>query len=69
MYCIMDSKESCSMMNPMVIDLTVEESDEDSPSKIEEVPSGNEYSDKDDLSTEEEGPNAHKKIKVESNRK
>ena len=57
------------MMNPMVIDLTVEESDEDSPSKIEEVPSGNEYSDKDDLSTEEEGPNAHKKIKVESNRK
>ena len=29
MYCIMDSKKSCSMVNPMVIDLTVEESDED----------------------------------------
>ena len=57
------------MMNPTVIDLTVEKSDEDSSSKIEEVPSGNEYSDKDDLSTEEEGPNARKKIKAESNHK
>ena len=51
------------MVNPTVIDLTVEESDEDSPSKIEEVPNGNEYRDKEDLSTEEEGPNASKILK------
>ena len=58
-----------SMANPTVIDLTIDESEEDSQSEVEKVQNACNYSDEEDLSTDEEAPNAYKKIKVESNRK
>ena len=53
-----------SMANPTVIDLTIDESEEDSQSEVEEVQNACNYSDEEDLNTDEEAPN-----EVESNRK
>ena len=57
------------MCSSMAIDLTIDESEEDSQSEVEEVQNACNYSDEEDLSTDEETPNAYTKIKVESNRK
>ena len=44
----------CNMANPIVIDLTIDDSEEDSPSTIEEAPNACNQSDEEDLRTDDE---------------
>ena len=55
---------------PIVIDLTIDDSEEDSPNTIEEAPNACNQSDEEELSTDdEEIPHSCKRIKVELNHK